>query len=93
MRLVQVYSQQPSINRASQSHLDNEGVRALVDGVCHRVNAHNGAAPLLCRFLCPLLFPCKHTFSPYTLICLPSHSWSGNLHWEARILSLPARMC
>ena len=40
---LQVYTQQPAINRASQSHLDNEGVRALVDGVCHRISANPGA--------------------------------------------------
>lgn len=39
-----MYNQQPAVNRASQSHLDNDGVRALVDSICHRVNARAGMA-------------------------------------------------
>ena len=42
-----LYSQQPAINRASQSHVDNEGVRALVDAVCQRCNARPGVPLLL----------------------------------------------
>lgn len=37
-----LYSQQPVINRASQSHIDNDGVRALVDAICQRVSARPG---------------------------------------------------
>ena len=41
-----MYNQQPAVNRASQSHLDNDGVRALVDSICHRVNARAGTAAI-----------------------------------------------
>ena len=37
-----LYSQQPAINRASQSHIDNDGVRALVDAICQRCSARPG---------------------------------------------------
>ncbi|KAG2488990.1 hypothetical protein HYH03_012430 [Edaphochlamys debaryana] len=33
-----VYKQQPTLSRSSYSHVDNEGVKALVDGICHRWN-------------------------------------------------------
>lgn len=57
-----MYNQQPAINRASQSHLDNDGVRALVDSICHRVSARPGT---------PSSFaPPPHLFL-YT-ICSPS---------------------
>ncbi|GIL55327.1 hypothetical protein Vafri_10881 [Volvox africanus] len=31
-----VYKQQPTLSRSSYSHVDNEGVKALVDGICNR---------------------------------------------------------
>lgn len=31
-----VYKQQPTLSRSSYSHVDNEGVKSLVDGICHR---------------------------------------------------------
>ena len=37
-----LYSQQPAINRASQSHIDNDGVRALVDAICQRCSSRPG---------------------------------------------------
>ncbi|CAL5219983.1 g1921 [Coccomyxa viridis] len=40
-----LYSQQPAINRASQSHIDNDGVRALVDAICQRCSARPGFQP------------------------------------------------
>ncbi len=60
-----MYNQQPAINRASHSHLDNEGVRALVDSICHRVNARAGmlqqfrradasGSAMMSRFMCML---------------------------------------
>ena len=54
-----LYAQQPAINRASQSHVDNEGVRALVDAVCQRCSARPGVPLLLllgrlhlCEWMC-----------------------------------------
>lgn len=46
-----LYSQQPAINRASQSHVDNEGVRALVDALCQRCFARPGACPCFSHLL------------------------------------------
>ena len=43
-----LYSQQPAINRASQSHIDNDGVRSLVDAICQRCNARSGDHPGTC---------------------------------------------
>lgn len=60
-----MYNQQPAINRASQSHLDNEGVRALVDSICHRVNARAGT-------------PLPHA-PPSALLCPRSPPFSGTL--------------
>jgi hypothetical protein len=37
-----VYKQQPTLSRSSYSHVDNEGVKALVDGICSRWGAHGG---------------------------------------------------
>lgn len=31
-----VYKQQPTLSRSSYSHVDNDGVKALVDGICQR---------------------------------------------------------
>lgn len=31
-----VYKQQPTLSRSSFSHVDNEGVKALVDSICGR---------------------------------------------------------
>lgn len=58
------YSQQPAINRSSQSHLDNDGVRALVDSICHRINARPGMPLHLPA--CPRPRPCpgKPSFKP-----------------------------
>jgi hypothetical protein len=56
------YSQQPAINRASQSHLDNDGVRALVDSICHRINSRPGEPPLSCP-----LAPCSSCAAPRAL--------------------------
>ncbi|KXZ52391.1 hypothetical protein GPECTOR_9g435 [Gonium pectorale] len=36
-----VYKQQPTLSRSSYSHVDNEGVKALVDGICTRWCLHN----------------------------------------------------
>ncbi|PNH00829.1 hypothetical protein TSOC_013322 [Tetrabaena socialis] len=36
-----VYKQQPTLSRSSYSHVDNEGVKALVDGICTRWCSHN----------------------------------------------------
>lgn len=36
-----VYKQQPTLSRSSYSHVDNEGVKALVDGICNRWCAQN----------------------------------------------------
>ena len=47
-----LYSQQPAINRASQSHIDNDGVRSLVDAICQRCNARTGDHPGICRAVC-----------------------------------------
>ncbi|KAG2451623.1 hypothetical protein HYH02_003404 [Chlamydomonas schloesseri] len=38
-----VYKQQPTLSRSSYSHVDNEGVKALVDGICTRWCSHNNA--------------------------------------------------
>ncbi len=35
------YKQQPTLSRSSYSHVDNEGVKALVDGICHRWSQQN----------------------------------------------------
>ena len=31
-----IYQQQPTLSRSSYSHVDNEGVKALVDSICIR---------------------------------------------------------
>jgi hypothetical protein len=31
-----IYKQQPTLSRSSYSHVDNEGVKALVDSICNR---------------------------------------------------------
>ncbi len=31
-----IYKQQPTLSRAAYSHVDNEGVKALVDSICNR---------------------------------------------------------
>jgi hypothetical protein len=31
-----IYKQQPTLSRSSYSHVDNEGVKALVDAICNR---------------------------------------------------------
>jgi len=31
-----IHKQQPTLSRSSYSHVDNEGVKALVDSICHR---------------------------------------------------------
>lgn len=51
-----VYKQQPTLSRSSYSHVDNEGVKALVDGICQRWTSSNtgGAPPQwgTCNFVC-----------------------------------------
>lgn len=90
-----MYNQQPAINRASQSHLDNEGVRALVDSICHRVNARAGTlqqGPLLtslalflglswARFLSKLLWQTAvGVFHSAGLMTLVCHSVHVHVH-------------
>ncbi|GFR45980.1 hypothetical protein Agub_g7452 [Astrephomene gubernaculifera] len=42
-----IYKQQPTLNRSSYSHVDNEGVKALVDGICAEWGLRRGdMAPL-----------------------------------------------
>ena len=67
-----MYNQQPAINRASQSHLDNEGVRALVDSICHRVNARAGLLQQ-CPLLSPLAQILEHAPLGDSCGCLPFH--------------------
>ena len=31
-----IYKQQPTLSRSSYSHVDNDGVKALVDSICNR---------------------------------------------------------
>lgn len=31
-----IFKQQPTLSRSSYSHVDNEGVKALVDSICNR---------------------------------------------------------
>jgi hypothetical protein len=31
-----IHKQQPTLSRSSYSHVDNEGVKALVDSICNR---------------------------------------------------------
>lgn len=40
-----VYKQQPTMSRSSYSHVDNEGVKALVDGICNRQSAGKSGHP------------------------------------------------
>lgn len=34
-----IYKQQPTLSRSSYSHVDNDGVKALVDSICNRWSA------------------------------------------------------
>lgn len=43
-----IYKQQPTLSRSSYSHVDNEGVKALVDSICTRwCTLENGEAAAL----------------------------------------------
>ncbi|KAK9816947.1 hypothetical protein WJX72_007280 [[Myrmecia] bisecta] len=41
----QLYKEQPSVTRTCYSHVDNEGVRALVDSICKRWTIQQGSRP------------------------------------------------
>lgn len=41
-----IYKQQPTLSRSSYSHVDNEGVKALVDSICNRPSVLAETKPL-----------------------------------------------
>lgn len=52
-----IHKQQPTLSRSSYSHVDNEGVKALVDSICHRWCSIISGERLLsmrwcCSFMC-----------------------------------------
>ena len=69
-----LYSQQPAINRASQSHIDNDGVRALVDAICQRASARPGVLTKALNSQCHQLQHRKSITGCFASERLPVHA-------------------
>ena len=75
-----IYKQQPTLSRSSYSHVDNDGVKALVDSICNRGCAMAAGERSMTRskpncfvlLICPVL-PCFCGTSDLVPTVFPMH--------------------